>query len=40
MFNIKMGIPEMEAMWSRLLTGHRNGTNSKKDEGLAVVSGE
>jgi hypothetical protein len=32
MFNIRMGIPEMEALWYRLQTGHRNGTNRKKDE--------
>ena len=25
MFNIRMGIPEMEAMWYRLQSGHRNG---------------
>ena len=29
-----MGIPEMEELWYRLLTGHRNGTNNKKDEEL------
>lgn len=34
MFNIKMGIPEMEELWHRLLIGHRNGTNNKKDEEL------
>ncbi len=39
MFNIRMGIPEMEVMWYRLQTGHRNGTNSKKDEELYVKWG-
>ena len=39
MFNIRMGIPEMEAMWYRLQTGHRNGANSKKDEELYVKWG-
>ena len=34
MFNIRMGIPEMEALWNKLQTGHRNGKNSKKDEEL------
>ena len=34
MFNIRMGIPEMEALWNKLQLGHRNGTNSKKDEEL------
>lgn len=34
MFNIRMGIPEMEEAWSRLVDGHRNGTNDKKEEGL------
>ena len=32
MFNIRMGIPEMEAFWNKLQTGHRNGINNKKDE--------
>ena len=40
MFNIRMGIPEMEALWNKLQTGHWNGKNSKKDEGMAIVSGE
>ena len=39
MFNIRMGIPEMEAMWYRLQNGHRNGANSKKDEELYVKWG-
>ena len=39
MFNIRMGIPEMEKLWYRLLTGHRNGTNNKKDEELYIKWG-
>ena len=39
MFNIRMGIPEMEAFWNKLQTGHRNGKNSKKDEELYVKWG-
>ena len=39
MFNIKMGIPEMEELWYRLLTGHRNGTNNKRDEELYIKWG-
>ncbi len=39
MFNIRMGIPEMEEMWYRLQTGHANGTNGKKDEELYVKWG-
>ena len=34
MFNIRKGIPEMEALWDKLQTGHRNGKNSKRDEEL------
>ena len=34
MFNIRMGIPEMEAFWNKLQTGNRNGINNKKDEEL------
>ena len=39
MFNIRMGIPEMEAFWNKLQTGHRNGKNSKKDEELYMKWG-
>lgn len=39
MFNIRMGIPEMEALWNKLQTGHRNGRNSKKDEELYMKWG-
>ena len=39
MFNIRMGIPEMEALWNKLQTGHRNGKNSKKDEELYMQWG-
>ena len=34
-----MGIPEMEALWNKLQTGHRNGKNSKKDEELYMKWG-
>ena len=39
MFNIRMGIPEMEAFWNKLQTGHRNGINNKKDEELYMKWG-
>ena len=39
MFNIRMGIPEMEALWNKLQAGHRNGKNSKKDEELYMKWG-
>ena len=39
MFNIRKGIPEMEALWDKLQTGHRNGKNSKKDEELYMKWG-
>ena len=39
MFNIRMGIPEMEAFWNKLQTGHRNGKNSKRDEELYMKWG-
>ena len=39
MFNIRMGIPEMEALWDKLQTGHRNGKNSKRDEELYMKWG-
>ena len=39
MFNIRMGIPEIEALWNKLQTGHRNGKNSKKDEELYMKWG-
>ena len=39
MFNIRMGIPEMEAFWNKLQTGHRNGINNKKDEELYMEWG-
>lgn len=39
MFNIRMGIPEMEALWNKLQTGHWNGKNSKKDEELYMKWG-
>lgn len=39
MFNIRMGIPEMEALWNKLQTGHQNGKNSKKDEELYMKWG-
>ena len=39
MFNIRMGIPEMEALWNKLQTGHRNGKNSKRDEELYMKWG-
>ena len=31
---IRMGIPEMEELWNTLMTKHRDGTISKKDEDL------
>lgn len=34
MFTIRMGVTEMEELWCRLITGHRDGTNNKKDEEL------
>ena len=34
-----MGIPEMEALWNKLQTGHRNAKNSKKDEELYMKWG-
>ena len=33
-YNIRMGIPEMEALWSQLQSAHRAGTINKKDEDL------
>ena len=39
MFNIRMGIPEMEELWHRLLIGHRNDTNNKKDDELYIKWG-
>lgn len=33
-YEIRMGIPEMEALWNDLKTKHRNGTASKKEERL------
>lgn len=39
MFNIRMGIPEMEALWNKLQTGHRNGKNNKKEEELYMKWG-
>ena len=39
MFNIRKGIPEMEALWDKLQTGHRNGKNSKRDEELYMKWG-
>ena len=39
MFNIRMGIPEREAFWNKLQTGHRNGKNSKRDEELYMKWG-
>lgn len=33
-FTIRMGVPEMLALWNRLQTAHRNGTIKKKDEEL------
>ena len=34
MFNIRMGIPEMEALWNKLQMGHQNGNNSIEEEKL------
>ena len=31
-YQIRMGIPEMQALWSDLQTKHRNGTANKKEE--------
>ena len=39
MFIIRKGIPEMEALWDKLQTGHRNGKNSKRDEELYMKWG-
>ena len=39
MFNIRMGIAEMEAFWNKLQTGHRNGIIYKKDEELYMKWG-
>ena len=39
MFNIRKGIPEMEALWDKLQTGNRNGKNSKRDEELYMKWG-
>ena len=33
-YAIRMGIPEMEELWNTLMTKHREGTISKKDEDL------
>ena len=33
-FIIRMGLPEMLALWNELQTGHRNGTSKKKDDEL------
>lgn len=33
-YNIRMGIPEMEALWSRLQSEYRGGTISKKEASL------
>ena len=33
-FNIRMGTPEMEALWSRLQLEYRSGTIAKKDASL------
>lgn len=33
-FTIRMGIPEMKALWDALQTNYRNGTINKKDEEL------
>ncbi len=33
-FNIRMGLPEMEALWSRLQNKYRAGTISKTDASL------
>ena len=33
-FNIRIGIPEIEALWSRLQSEYRAGTISKKDASL------
>ena len=33
-FTIRMGIPEMLALWTELQTKHRDGTIKKRDEEL------
>ena len=33
-YEIRMGLPEMEALWNDLKTKHRKGTASKKEEQL------
>ena len=33
-FNIRMGIPEMEALWNELQQKHRDGTANKTEEQL------
>ena len=33
-YSIRMGIPEMEALWSRLQSEYRGGTISKKEASL------
>lgn len=33
-YNIRMGIPEMAELWSRLQTSYRDGTINKKDAEL------
>lgn len=38
MFNIRMGIPEMEALWNKLQMGHQNGNNSIEEEKLLLFS--
>lgn len=38
-YEIRMGIPEMEALWNDLKTKHRNGAASKKEERLYLKWG-
>ncbi len=34
MYDIRMGIPEMDALWNKLQSEHRNDTIKKADEDL------
>ena len=39
-YKIRLGIPEMEALWNRLEEKHRNGTAKKEDELLRKKMGK
>ena len=39
-FTIRMGIPEMLALWTELQTKHRDGTIKKRDEETYIKMGK